>query len=62
MGSGKDGETGPKPAQTERTYTRNNVPMRTQKSDDQALQAGVLGVDQGGGGRRPQIPSMNGTA
>lgn len=46
---GGGGGPGPiQPAQTERKYTRTNMPGRTRQGDDQQMRAAVLGVNPGG--------------
>lgn len=45
---GGGGDEPTKPANTNRTYTRENVPMRTEKGASQQLQAKLAGVNTGG--------------
>ncbi len=49
---GPKGEAPGMPAQTERTYTRENVPARTNQGDDRARVAAMLGNNQGGASQR----------
>lgn len=48
QGGDSGGEPPRMPQQTERSYTRTNVPGRTEKGNDQQVAAAMLGVDLGG--------------
>jgi hypothetical protein len=52
------GEGPTMPAQTQRTYTRENVPMRTDKGASQQLQASLSGVDTGGAQKNGQTAQV----
>lgn len=60
-GPGAGANTPRMPTQTQREYTRNNVPMRTERGDSQNLRNALQGVNPGGNpaatnGMKPMAP------